>query len=115
MTLWDYDSVATPLFNVFCNFRKIHHPCVQTGSFQLFHENEVRVARAKAADDVGMGQRQQDVGLVLRGLLRPQHLAQHWAPGFVVPNKLDRPFAEIINDAENGQVWSEPCANLSFY
>jgi hypothetical protein len=32
----------------------------------------------------------------------------------VVPNKIDRLFAAIIDDAENGKIGTEPCANFNF-
>ncbi len=49
---------------------------VQAGPFQVFHEKTGRPSYPEAAHDIGMGEREQDVGLALRRLLRPQHLAQ---------------------------------------
>src|ERR1700733_6366662 len=90
------------------------HQEMQARSFQVLHEKAVRSIHPKAAHDIGMSQRQEDVGLALRGLHRLQHLAQHRAPGFVVPNKVDRLTAAIIDDTENGEVCTEPRAKSYF-
>lgn len=94
--------------------RSALHQLVQAWSFQILHEKPGRPIHPKAAHDIGMRERQQDVGLALRCLIRLQHFAQHWAPGFVVPNKVHRLVATIVDNTENGEVWIEPCANFNF-
>ena len=55
-----------------------------------------------------MGKRQQDFGLVLRLFGRFEYLAPHRAPGFMMPNKIDRLLAAVVDNPEDSKVCTDP-------
>jgi hypothetical protein len=55
-----------------------------------------------------MGERQQEFGLALRLFGRLEYLAPHRAPGFMMPNKIDRLLTAIVDNSEDSKVRTDP-------
>ena len=59
-----------------------------------------------------MGECQQDLGLALRLLGRLEYLAPHRAPGFMMPNKIDRLQTAVVDNPEDSKVCADPRTNF---
>ena len=83
---------------------------VQCWSFEKLHEQAGRSIHTKAAHNIWVRERQQNLGLTVRLSSRFEYLTSHWTPRFLVPDEVDRLFAAIINNTEDRQVCTEPRA-----
>ena len=59
-----------------------------------------------------MGGFEQNVGLISGDLGAFKHLASHRTPVFMVPNEVDWLAAPIVNYTKDGEVLTEPGANI---